>query len=961
MQTVIANYLAKLREYAAYTRVPGLDVASAPIPLAHIFIEPDIRPKESGDRISGRPQSSADRSAPPEPAIRILARQQAVAILGGPGQGKSTLLRHYACLLATDGPRVPILVELGRKGLRGGEGIGTFQWLYDGLPEVLKQGLGRSGWAHICNILGSGRASVLLDAFDELGTKAQLQVRELAGELGMNQVIVTSRDYVYGIAPFAGFQVYRLCRLNARQVELLATHTCQALARQFGVDHEPALRKVVGVAREPATQLARNPLLLSFMCLTAVKRHSENSLDKFPIRSAPLIGECVDALVAWHKRHKPAKRWPDTLDFWSVASILGPLALRSFKDGSGVISPEALALIGEEKKKQFERYLVPAGFVEQSYSDYIFPIQTFREYFAAREVALRQDPFTFLKPHLHKPEWRAVILYTAGSLNRCHASLLDRLFPFPRLTSLVIKAAGLIVRASISLLRLATKKQPVEQLSDEVTRDISKWIQDPLERWLARSRCSTEFFIAGIWKSHCMMKPYRYERILQRDLELAANCLGESPECPRRLAYQIVNSLVQVNQSFQLDGSRRFTDALLQAARCPQARQPLLELTRNGTPEARAVSCGGLGEVATEPEVRPRLLELTLDDDASVRKAATNALRAVALEADVLKRLLELTQDVDTWVQCAAIEALSGFAARPEVRERLVELMLGNCPERTLNVTGAAADALAGVATETQLQKLLLKLTYDEDWAIRGDAARALAGALTVPRVKVRLLELRKDENYMVRGDVARALLPVATEREVQECLLELASDDCLGTYLSVVEGLALGATDPRLQKRLLKLTRSGDGLLRSVGAGALRAVVKEPEVQARMLELARDEEVCVREAAASALESVAIDPRVQINLLKLAIDDDMRVRVAAARSLAGAAANRKVQQLLLELTTDEDEWVRRTSCEALARGLSNGRVSTPVLRRIASLVRRRDAPTSTLEALVHAREQHGL
>src|SRR2546427_12865327 len=100
MSTPIDTYLEELQKYAGSVRVPGLDIASAPVALADIFIDLRMQSemKETVANPTTRHSSSATSlfqrtpEAPPEAAMRTLIHERRLAILGEPGQGKSTLL-----------------------------------------------------------------------------------------------------------------------------------------------------------------------------------------------------------------------------------------------------------------------------------------------------------------------------------------------------------------------------------------------------------------------------------------------------------------------------------------------------------------------------------------------------------------------------------------------------------------------------------------------------------------------------------------------------------------------------------------------------------------------------------------------------------------------------------------------------------------------------------------------------
>jgi hypothetical protein len=239
------------------------------------------------------------------------------------------------------------------------------------------------------------------------------------------------KDYVRYSAPESDFRVYVLRNLQPHQLENLAGKLCKAIGAQFGTDGEAAFSKVLRIVRSQAGLVARNPLLLSFMCLTAVKWEEEGRIQDFPTLPGQVLADCVEVLIEWHRNrtYKPGSDWPRDLTPNAVMRILGKLALRSFGDESGLIHPQALQELSTAEEALFRDYLIQTHLVVQQHRDYAFPIETFREYFAARAVAESPDAFTILKAHLHNSEWQRVVLFCAGNLTSDKASTLAICFP----------------------------------------------------------------------------------------------------------------------------------------------------------------------------------------------------------------------------------------------------------------------------------------------------------------------------------------------------------------------------------------------------------------------------------------------------------------------------------------------------------------------------------------------------
>ena len=444
------EYRDALRDYTQTVYIPGIDVTSdEPVPLEDIYVEQYVsdlqsrRDDREDEASEGRPSQrrpseerppERKRPTPPQPVRDALAEHQRLAILGEPGQGKSILIRRYAYELNQEESKFPLLVELGRERLRVRDERDN-SWLFERIPDDLREKI-KPHWARVCELIKAGQTHILLDGYDELQPEGLRQVRELASGLpSSNQVVLSSRPHAY--QRLVGFETFELAKLQPAQVESLAENICASLAASYGLEnHWDALDKVRAALKEKAADdVAGNPLLLSFLCLSAVSDQAEGRLSEFPTHPVQLIRRCVEALAGWHRDHKDGSEWPEDLDESAITNILGPLALKTFESGAGVIRPQDLQdlqkrnLLSVRDRDWFNKHLKPARFVHRQRETYKFPLETFREYFAAQAVAANKDPFAVLKRHLHSPDWRQVILYTAGSLKRMEAKRLDLRYP----------------------------------------------------------------------------------------------------------------------------------------------------------------------------------------------------------------------------------------------------------------------------------------------------------------------------------------------------------------------------------------------------------------------------------------------------------------------------------------------------------------------------------------------------
>lgn len=680
MDPFLHPYLEMLQRHTSKIQVPGLK-RNYSIALVEIFIQPDLAVPSSSDnnapeadeqktRKGWRKQEKQQeqKSIPQtvfEPALSVLSKENQIVVLGEPGQGKSTLLRQYAFEVAALKSELPIFVELGEKREWTGTLAGEYTWIKERIPAAPRDRLGDAAWRMCCRALNEGRATLILDGLDELSEEARRQVMNLLETLKGNRLIISSRPQAY--SPLSGFKAYKLAQLRSEQVDSLAANFCRAMAKERDLqDHTPALNKVLDTARGNAWAMVRNPLLLYFICLAAFSDES------IPNRPAPLIDKCITELVRWEQR-RPGSVWPkpEEFDAENVVLILGKLALRSFSQTTGIITESEVkeVLSDKQDRSRFRKLLVPAGFIGEVENGYKFILDTFREYYAARAVAADPDPFGRVRLQLHRPEWQRVVLLTAGSLKDEKARWLH--LRFPVLTATLVKVFGPVIRVGSGLIGLAPVPQAVADVGRAGLEEAASAIRGPLEKWLQRSRHSTEFFISAIWKHHCRWRWQRYERVLWRDARLASRCLAEIEAGPHRMVAPLAD--------FVLFGSRNgwrvaFSEERLIAVQNPQVRRRWLNQTM--AKKTRGVATEVLAQAVSDTEVRNGLLELTRDKNEWICREAVEALRPASTMPEVQERLLGfVAEEHSKYLVRDVISILITPPANPDVLKRLLKLV----------------------------------------------------------------------------------------------------------------------------------------------------------------------------------------------------------------------------------------------------------------------------------------------
>lgn len=383
-------------------------------------------------------------------AEHAAALQPRLVLIGGPGSGKSSFLRHLTLCLAgavlraagetpkdaadltrlpgwRAGAYTPIYIELrdlvGSKHFpvlprtRSGAapvdlpGIDVF-WAY--LTDSLKA-RGLDGVVlELRQLLRGGRVMVLLDGLDEVNRAhdpaRQRQIAALVSALqeagGRNlRILIASRPHAYavGAAPLPGFGVTRLAPLHRARQELLA-HT---LLRQLPKAGDAADLMQAIDAAQVGDDMRENPL---FFTLWVGLWHVTPSPKRLPATKAGLYRAAVDLLL-WRwtrpKNPDPAVIEAIGIDPPALRPVLEALACKTLaQQGEDFALKELLDLLEEAKTDSDGSY--PDEMIIDKVDDYLeqhagilvsprkrhyrFLHRSFQEHLAACQLTHRTQP-----------------------------------------------------------------------------------------------------------------------------------------------------------------------------------------------------------------------------------------------------------------------------------------------------------------------------------------------------------------------------------------------------------------------------------------------------------------------------------------------------------------------------------------------------------------------------------------
>jgi formylglycine-generating enzyme required for sulfatase activity len=431
---------------------------------------------DKGKERQGRPQLE-EKERLPIAATEAVAALPRLVILGRPGGGKSTLVRHIATQLAQrrqgqaaaipacpdDYAPLPVVVTLRHfdKWLTqtGREGVVGDLWAYLEQKLLPSWGCPPHVFHYLSGALRSQPAVLFFDGLDEISqieTRREIirgVVEKFAEMEPQCQVVVTSRPYAYegsaewrlpddqfvvvSLAPFAAQQIEDFNQAWYDEVIRLRRNwsgeECQREADQLS-------RTILN--RPHLYRLAQSPLLLTLIAQV----HSYDSHSTLPNNRAALYEKMVDLLLArWEKRldeetspGKPGEELPGLdVPLEEMRNLLAELAYdgherqgvdgqKTDPDASAEISYRdlraALAERFEKTPKQVDPIILyierRAGLLrDKGNGVFDFPHRTYQEYLAARHLLNQSDGLERLCQKVkERPDWwREVFLLCAGS------------------------------------------------------------------------------------------------------------------------------------------------------------------------------------------------------------------------------------------------------------------------------------------------------------------------------------------------------------------------------------------------------------------------------------------------------------------------------------------------------------------------------------------------------------------
>jgi predicted NACHT family NTPase len=370
------------------------------------------------------------------PGLDTVKKYSKLMILGKPGAGKTTFLKHLALKCIKGGFQencIPLFITL-KDFAEVPDHPNLFTYLNQIFVKYSITINTDTAINFVEQLLKQGKLLVLLDGLDEVretdSARVLTQIQDFTNDYPKNQFVIScriaAREYT-----FQGFTEVEIADFNDEQIK--------DFSQKWFAAKEDTVKATKFVEKlkddKPIRELASLPLLLTLLCLVF-----EESAE-FPKNRSELYKEGLDVLLKkWDvKRNIERDQVYKKLSLKRKEDLLSQVAYSTFEQGQYFFKqkeveariieyirnlpdcsddPKALQLDTEAVLKSIEAQ--HGLFVERARNIYSFSHLTFHEYFTARKIVTNTGDnklLLILANRITETRWREVFLLTVGMLD----------------------------------------------------------------------------------------------------------------------------------------------------------------------------------------------------------------------------------------------------------------------------------------------------------------------------------------------------------------------------------------------------------------------------------------------------------------------------------------------------------------------------------------------------------------
>jgi predicted NACHT family NTPase len=433
-QQATTTYLQKLHDEVNNLRVLGKLESQ---PLEQIYTDVNVLSKLSAERRYRLDELEAEfiprrrwlrEESERRDGLTVATETQRLFILGKPGAGKTTFLKHVALRTIKENARedgdkkLPIFVTLKEQSDSGQELVPFIaaQFARADFPEAE---------TFVRRLLKAGDAVVLLDGLDEVNLEGRRRARlitaikQFVHEFDRCRILLTCRVAAtdYSFERFAYVEMADFDR--AQQQRFIYRWFQEDMAKR-----DNCWQALQASRNDTLQELAQNPLLLSLLCVTFEERN------EFPAERSEIYREATQALLGKWDARRNIQRDPiyQSLSLRWREGLLAYIAAQTFGNKVYFIPQRTLVRLIEKYLQGVPGIAEPDGayvlqsmeaqhglLVERAKNILSFSHLTLQEYFTAHYIVANEARGSLprLMAHVGDDRWREVFLLTAAMLD----------------------------------------------------------------------------------------------------------------------------------------------------------------------------------------------------------------------------------------------------------------------------------------------------------------------------------------------------------------------------------------------------------------------------------------------------------------------------------------------------------------------------------------------------------------